>query len=65
MMEKQYFVGIDIGSTASMYAKEVFERYEADAVTVNPYMGYDTLKPFLDRADKGVFIFKGVFYETL
>ena len=46
----------DIGSTASMYAKEVFERYEADAVTVNPYMGYDTLKPFLDRADKGVFI---------
>ncbi|MBQ7695808.1 MAG: orotidine-5'-phosphate decarboxylase [Lentisphaeria bacterium] len=46
----------DIGSTANMYAKEVFERYEADAVTVNPYMGYDTLKPFLDRAEKGVFI---------
>ncbi|MBR2374281.1 MAG: orotidine-5'-phosphate decarboxylase [Lentisphaeria bacterium] len=46
----------DIGSTASMYAKEVFERYEADGVTVNPYMGYDTLKPFLDRADKGVYI---------
>ena len=46
----------DIGSTASMYAREVFERYEADGVTVNPYMGYDTLKPFLDRADKGVFI---------
>ena len=33
----------DIGSTAAMYAREVFERYEADAVTVNPYMGYDTL----------------------
>ena len=46
----------DIGSTANMYAREVFERYEADAVTVNPYMGYDTLKPFLDRAEKGVFI---------
>ena len=46
----------DIGSTASMYAREAFDRYGADAVTVNPYMGTDTLKPFLDRADKGVFI---------
>ena len=46
----------DIGSTATMYAKEAFERYGADAVTVNPYMGFDTLKPFLDHADKGVFI---------
>lgn len=46
----------DIGSTAEMYAKEAFERYSADAVTVNPYMGFDTLKPFLDHADKGVFI---------
>ncbi len=44
----------DIGSTAQMYAKEVFERYQADAVTVNPLMGTDTLKPFLDYADKGV-----------
>lgn len=46
----------DIGSTAEMYAREAFERYGADAVTVNPYMGFDTLKPFLDRADKGVII---------
>lgn len=44
----------DIGSTASMYAKEAFERYDADSVTVNPYMGTDTLKPFLDYADRGV-----------
>ena len=46
----------DIGSTAEMYAREAFERYQADAVTVNPYMGFDTLKPFLDHADKGVII---------
>jgi len=44
----------DIGSTASMYAKEAFDRYNADSVTVNPYMGTDTLKPFLDYADRGV-----------
>jgi len=44
----------DIGSTAQMYAKEVFERYKADSVTVNPLMGTDTLKPFLDFEDKGV-----------
>ena len=46
----------DIGSTAAMYAKEAFERYNADAVTVNPYMGFDTLKPFLDHADRGVIV---------
>ncbi len=46
----------DIGSTAEMYAQEAFVRYNADAVTVNPYMGFDTLKPFLDFADKGVII---------
>ncbi len=44
----------DIGSTAEMYAKEVFDRYGADSVTVNPLMGTDTLKPFLDYEDKGV-----------
>jgi orotidine-5'-phosphate decarboxylase len=44
----------DIGSTAEMYAKEVFERYKADSITVNPLMGIDTLKPFLDFKDKGV-----------
>ena len=46
----------DIGSTAEQYAKEAFERYQADAVTVNPYMGHDTLQPFLDYAEKGVIV---------
>jgi orotidine-5'-phosphate decarboxylase len=46
----------DIGSTAEWYAKEAFDRYGADAVTVNPYMGYDAVQPFLDYADKGVII---------
>ena len=46
----------DIGSTAKMYAQEAFDRYKADAVTVNPYMGPDTLQPYLDREDKGVII---------
>ena len=44
----------DIGSTAAMYAKEAFERFQADAVTINPYMGHDSAKPFLEYADKGV-----------
>lgn len=46
----------DIGATTSMYAHEAFERFEADAVTVNPYMGMDAIKPFLDHADKGVVV---------
>lgn len=46
----------DIGSTAAMYAKEAFDRYKADALTVNAYMGFDTVKPFTDRDDKGVFV---------
>jgi len=46
----------DIGSTAAMYAKEAFERYQADALTVNPYLGIDSLTPYLDCADKGVII---------
>jgi len=46
----------DIGSTAQNYAIEAFDRYGADAVTVNPYLGRDSLQPFLDRADKGVII---------
>lgn len=44
----------DIGSTAQHYAAEAFERYRADAVTANPYLGRDSVQPFLDRADKGV-----------
>jgi len=46
----------DIGSTAQHYAAEAFDRYAADAVTANPYLGRDSLQPFLDRADKGVVI---------
>jgi len=46
----------DIGSTAAFYASEAFDRYGADAVTVNPYLGRDSLEPFLARADKGVVI---------
>ncbi|HEX7036947.1 MAG TPA: orotidine-5'-phosphate decarboxylase [Pseudomonadales bacterium] len=46
----------DIGSTARLYAREVFERYDADAVTVNPYLGRESLEPYLDYADRGVFL---------
>lgn len=46
----------DIGSTAELYAKEAFERYRADAVTVNPYLGRDSVEPFLAHADKGVIL---------
>lgn len=46
----------DVGSTAVMYAREVFERYQADAVTVSPYLGFDSLQPYLDYADKGVIV---------
>jgi len=46
----------DIGSTARHYASEAFERYGADAVTANPYLGRDSLQPFLDHADRGVVI---------
>ncbi len=46
----------DIGTTAEQYAKEAFEKYQADAVTINPYMGHDTLQPFLDYKDKGVIV---------
>jgi len=46
----------DIGSTAQHYATEAFDRYGADAVTANPYLGRDSVQPFLDRADKGVVI---------
>ena len=46
----------DIGSTAKHYASEVFDRYQADAVTLNPYLGHDSAQPFLERADKGVIL---------
>lgn len=43
----------DIGSTAEMYAREAFERYDADAVTLSPYLGHDTVEPFLQYRDRG------------
>lgn len=43
----------DIGSTAEQYAVEAFDRFGADAVTLNPYMGHDSAEPFLRRADRG------------
>jgi len=46
----------DIGNTAQHYATAIFDRLHADWVTLNPYMGYDSLRPFLDYKDKGVFI---------
>ncbi len=46
----------DIGSTAQHYAREAFDRYGADAVTLNPYLGRDSVQPFLDRADKGAIL---------
>ena len=39
----------DIGSTAERYAREVFDRYHADVATVNPYLGTDSVRPFLER----------------
>lgn len=48
----------DIGSTAALYAREVFERYRADAVTLSPFMGHDSAAPFIDYAggSKGVIL---------
>lgn len=46
----------DIGSTAQQYAIEAFDRYQADAVTVNPYMGFDSVEPYLKYANKGVIV---------
>jgi orotidine-5'-phosphate decarboxylase len=46
----------DIGSTAEQYAREAFERYRADAVTLNPYMGQDSLEPWLQWRDRGVLL---------
>lgn len=46
----------DIGSTAEHYAREVFERYGADAVTLSPYMGRDSIEPYLAYAKRGAFL---------
>jgi orotidine-5'-phosphate decarboxylase len=46
----------DIGSTAEQYAVEAFERYRADALTLSPFMGFDSIEPYLRYADKGLIL---------
>jgi len=46
----------DIGATAEQYASEAFERYDADALTVSPYLGWDSIEPYLRHRGKGVFL---------
>jgi len=46
----------DIGATAEQYAREAYERYGADAVTVNPYMGSDSIAPYMEWKDRGVIV---------
>jgi orotidine-5'-phosphate decarboxylase len=46
----------DIGATAEQYAREAFERYRADALTLSPFMGFDSIEPYLRHDDKGLFL---------
>jgi len=46
----------DIGATAEQYAREAFERYRADAVTLSPFMGFDSVEPFLRWDGKGAIL---------
>jgi orotidine 5'-phosphate decarboxylase subfamily 2 len=46
----------DVGHTSEMYAKEIFDFFEADAVTLNPYCGLDAISPFSKRKEKGIFV---------
>jgi orotidine-5'-phosphate decarboxylase len=46
----------DIGSTAEQYAREAFERYGADAVTLSPFMGWDSVQPYLKYPERGAFL---------
>ncbi|MBS0370667.1 MAG: orotidine-5'-phosphate decarboxylase [Proteobacteria bacterium] len=46
----------DIGATAQQYAREAFERYQADALTVNPYMGFDSVEPYLEYPERGLIV---------
>jgi orotidine-5'-phosphate decarboxylase len=46
----------DIGATAEQYAREAFERYQADAVTLSPYMGFDSVMPYLEWKDRGAIV---------
>ncbi len=46
----------DIGNTAKAYARAIFDNFGFDAVTVSPYLGFDSIKPFIEYRDKGIFI---------
>jgi len=46
----------DIGATAEQYAREAFERYQADAVTLSPFMGFDSIEPYLRYPGKGAIL---------
>jgi orotidine-5'-phosphate decarboxylase len=46
----------DIGATAEQYAREAFERYRADALTLSPYMGFDSIEPYLKYDGRGLFL---------
>lgn len=46
----------DVNRTNQFYAKAIFDQLQADAVTVNPYLGKESLQPFLQRTDKGIFV---------
>jgi orotidine-5'-phosphate decarboxylase len=46
----------DIGATAEMYAREAFERYRADALTLSPFMGFDSIEPYLRHPGKGLIL---------
>ncbi len=46
----------DIGNTAKAYARSLFDYYKFDAMTASPYLGYDSLEPFIEYRDRGVFI---------
>lgn len=46
----------DIGATAKQYAREAYDRYGADAVTVSPYMGSDSVEPYMEWTDRGVIV---------
>ena len=46
----------DIGSTAEQYAREAFERYQADAVTLSPFIGFDSIEPYMKYDGKGLIL---------
>ena len=46
----------DIGSTAQQYAREAFERFQADALTLSPFLGLDSIEPYFEHADKGLIL---------